>query len=147
VLGLGYLDKGDDGAGVAVAQELKESFPGSCYSEHNGVEGVVLDISEREEDATVFFVDAGDLGCAPGTIEFVPFSDIRETEISTHRVQVALLAAVLEKEGKRTCVICIQPKSLAFGAGLSDEVKESVSLLVRALSPILAGMRESQDSQ
>jgi len=147
VLGLGYLDKADDGAGVVVAEELKKPFPLSSYSEHDGVEGVVLDISERAEDAAVFFVDAADLGSAPGTIDVIPYSMIRETEISTHRVQVALLAAILEKAGKRTGVICIQPKSLEFRKELSDEVRGSVSVLVRVLSPIVVRDMEGPESQ
>ena len=45
VLGLGNTDRADDGAGVLVAQALKKHFPLFSYSEHDGVEGTVLDIS------------------------------------------------------------------------------------------------------
>ena len=48
VLGLGNTDRADDGAGVLVAQALKGPFPSFAYSEHDGVEGTVLDLSERE---------------------------------------------------------------------------------------------------
>ena len=97
VLGLGYLDKADDGAGVVVAEALKKPFPGFSFSEHDGVEGTVLDISETEGGATVFFVDAADMGAEPGSVRVVPMEEIEDREISTHRVPVKLMASILER--------------------------------------------------
>jgi len=139
VLGLGYADKADDGAGVLVAETLKKPFPEFSFSEHDGVEGTVLDISEKEGPATVFFVDATDIDEAPGTILVVPRGDIKETEISTHRVPVALMASVLGREGKRTAVVCVQVKSLEFRGSLSPEVSDSVGVLVRVFGDIIGG--------
>jgi hydrogenase maturation protease len=137
VLGLGYVDKADDGAGVLVANTLKKTFPDHSFSEHDGVEGTVLDISERSGPGTVLFVDAGDLGAPPGTVEIVPRDHIEETEISTHRVPVALMAAILERSGKRVAIIAIQPKSLEFRAEMSEEVGRSVEAVVTALSRLM----------
>lgn len=139
VLGLGYADKADDGAGVLVAETLKKPFPEFSFSEHDGVEGTVLDISEKEGPATVFFVDATHIGEEPGTVLVVPREDIKETEISTHRVPVALMASVLGREGKTTAVVCIQVKSLEFRGAMSPEVSASVDMLVRAFEAIMAG--------
>ena len=133
VLGLGYVDKADDGAGVLVANSLKKTFPDHSFSEHDGVEGTVLDISERPGPGTVLFVDAGDLGAQPGTIEIVPRELIKETEISTHRVPVALMAAMLERSGKKVAIAVIQPKSLAFRGRLSDEVERAVDRVASAV--------------
>ena len=133
VLGLGNTDRADDGAGILVALALKKHFPSFSYSEHDGVEGTVLDISEREEVATVFFVDAANLGLEPGSIRVIPKNEIKETEITTHRVAVALMAAILERSGKRTAVICIQPKAIEFRGNVSETVRTSVGKVVDAL--------------
>lgn len=138
VLGLGYVDKADDGAGVVVANTLSKTFPDYSFSEHDGVEGVVLDISERPGPATVFFVDAADLRSPPGTIEIVPRTEIKETEISTHRVPVALLASMLEREGKETVVLCIQIRSLEFRGEMSREVSCAVTRIIDALHALIA---------
>ena len=138
VLGLGYVDKADDGAGVLVADALSKTFPDHSFSEHDGVEGVVLDIAESGGAGTVFFVDAGDIGAPPGTIEFVSRELIKETEISTHRVPVALMAAMLERSGKRVAIIAIQPKSLEFRGEVSDEVRTAISILVDALEGVMS---------
>jgi len=137
VLGLGYLDKADDGAGVLVAQALKKLFPSYSYSEHDGVEGTVLDISEKKEDATVFFVDAADLHEAPGTVRVVRKDEINDREITTHRVAVALMAAILERAGKGCGVICIQPGTIAFRAEVSGPVKETIERLTVVLSHLM----------
>lgn len=138
VLGLGNLDRADDGAGVLVAHALKKPFPKFSFSEHDGVESIVLDISETPGDATVFFVDAANLKAAPGTIRVVRREDINEKEITTHRVAVALMAALLEKGGKRSAVICIQPELTEFRGPVSEPVRKAVDTVSTALSRIMA---------
>ena len=137
VLGLGNTDRADDGAGVLVALALKKLFPSYSYSEHDGVEGTVLDISERKEDSTVLFVDAADLRLRPGSIRIVRKNDIRETEISTHRVAVALLAALLEAKGKCSAVVCIQPAIIEFRGDISPSVDKTIKRLVRVLVKLM----------
>jgi len=137
VLGLGNTDRGDDGAGVLVAEELKKPFPSYSYSEHDGVEGTVLDISEKDEDLTVFFVDASDMKMIPGSTRVVSKDEIKDTEITTHRVAVALMASILERAGKRSAVICIQPKTIEFRGQVSTPVRSSIDRLVRVLTCVI----------
>ncbi|MBN1677488.1 MAG: hydrogenase maturation protease [Candidatus Thermoplasmatota archaeon] len=138
VLGLGNLDRADDGAGVLVAHALKKPFPKFSFSEHDGVEGTVLDISETPGDATVFFVDAANIGAPPGTIEVVRKEDINDKEITTHRIAVALMASLLERGGKRSAVICIQPGRIEFREPITEPVERAVKAVASALSGIMA---------
>ncbi len=137
VLGLGNTDRSDDGAGVLVAQALKGEFPTRAFSEHDGVEGTVLDISEKGDGATVFFVDAANLGERPGTVKVVKREDIRDREITTHRVPVALMASILEKAGSRSAVICVQPKQIEFRGRVSQPVARSIDEVVEALRGLM----------
>ena len=137
VLGLGNTDRADDGAGVLIAEALKKRFPSFSYSDHDGIEGTVLDISEKREDAVVLFVDAADLHLKPGTIRLIAADKIKETEITTHRVAVALMASMLERAGKRTAVICIQPKNIVFQGKVTPPVRKAIDALVTALSEIM----------
>lgn len=138
VLGLGNTDRADDGAGVLVAQALKKLFPKFSYSEHDGVEGTALDISERPGNATVFFVDAANLRSPPGTIRVVGAEDINDKEITTHRVAVALIATLLEKAGKSVAVVGIQPGRIEFRGTLTADVKDSVEVVTRALAAVMS---------
>ncbi|OGS56458.1 MAG: hypothetical protein A3K60_04660 [Euryarchaeota archaeon RBG_19FT_COMBO_56_21] len=137
VLGLGNTDRADDGAGILVAESLKKHFPSNSFSEHDGVEGIVLDISEKKEISTILFVDAADLRLDPGSIVVVSKEDIREREITTHRVAVALLASLLKSNGKDSAVICIQPATIQFRGEISEPVAGAVNKLVRLLEEIM----------
>jgi hydrogenase maturation protease len=138
VLGLGNTDRADDGAGVMVALALKRLFPAHSYSEHDGVEGTVLDISERNEDATVFFVDAAELGTEAGSIKIVMREEIKDTEITTHRVAIGLMASILNNAGLKSAVICIQPKDIMFGGRVSPSVEISIERIVTALTGLMS---------
>jgi len=138
VLGLGNLDRADDGAGVLVAHALKKPFPQFSFSEHDGVEGTVLDISETPGGGTVFFVDAADIRSSPGTIKVVRKEDINEKEITTHRVAVALMASLLERGGKRSAVICIQPGRIEFREPITEPVQRAIEMVIASLSTIMA---------
>ena len=141
ILGLGNTDRADDGAGVLVAEALKARFPGRAFSEHDGVEGVVLDIAEKDEHATVFFVDAGDFPGVPGEITVVRREAVRDTEVTTHRVAVALMASLLERAGKGSAVVCIRPQTVGFRARMSKPVSDSVALLTRVFEAMLEERR------
>ena len=138
VLGLGNTDRADDGAGIVVAENLKKPFPEFSFSEHDGVEGTVLEISEKDEVASVVFVDAADLKLSPGSIRVVKKEQIRETEITTHRVAVALMASILAKTGKESAVICIQPGSIEFRGRMTQPVMRSVEAIVKALAELMS---------
>lgn len=138
VLGLGNTDRADDGAGVLVALALKKPFPQFSFSEHDGVEGTVLDISEATGSLTVFFVDAANMGERPGTVKVVRKDDINEKEITTHRVAVSLMASLLEREGKRSAVICIQPGRIEFRGRMTEPVESAVRTVVGALTSVMS---------
>jgi hydrogenase 3 maturation protease len=137
VLGLGNTDRADDGAGIVVAENLKKPFPEFSFSEHDGVEGTVLELSEKDEEASIIFVDAANLNLRPGSIRIVKREEIRETEITTHRVAVALMASILSKSGKGSAVICIQPGTIEFRGRMTEQVSRSVDLVVGVLSDIM----------
>jgi len=138
VLGIGNRDRGDDGAGIAVAEKLQKNFPSYSRSENDGLEGIVLDLSESDEEAFVVFVDAADLREEPGTVRLVPMEEIRATEITTHRVTVALLAALLDKAKKGSAVVCIQPGSIEFRADITPPVKSAVDCVASVLSELMS---------
>ena len=138
VLGLGNTDRADDGAGILVAEAMKKRFPRFSFSEHDGVEGAVLDISERKEEATVFFIDAADLKSSPGSIRVVRTKDIKETEITTHRVAVALMVSLLEARGKNSAVICIQAGSVGFMDDITEPVRQAIHHVLCILEELMS---------
>ena len=133
-IGLGNVDRGDDAVGLRFAEDLRRMNPKRFFSEEHGLEETILDILKRKDADTVIFVDACDMGAKPGEIGFLRVEDVGES-ISTHKVPLAMLMALVRKEGKEPFLLGIQPKTLEFEDGLSDEVAASlkkIEKIVRA---------------
>jgi hydrogenase maturation protease len=125
-IGLGNVDRGDDAVGIRFAADLGRINPKRFFSEEHGLEENVLDILNRKDADTVIFVDACDMGAKPGDIGFLRIEDVGES-ISTHKVPLSVLMALVRKGGKEPFLLGIQPKTLEFEDDLSDEVATSLN--------------------
>jgi hydrogenase maturation protease len=137
VIGIGNPMRGDDGAGVVVAEQLRPRVPA-------GVEVVACEkepsrLMEAWEGAeSVLLVDTVSSGAAPGTLhrfdageEAVPARTFRS---STHAISVAdtiELARALGRLPRRVRVYGIEAAGFATGAGLTPDVEAAVAFLVR----------------
>ena len=83
-------------------------------------------------------VDAADMMKPPGHIELVTKDRIGGITISTHSMPLSFLMMYLEQEtGGKTILIGIQPKSIQFGEGLTQEIQEVVDRTINTLERIL----------
>lgn len=135
VIGLGNPDRADDGVGIEVVRKLKELAPDRIFLEQEGLEGVVLGILNREDVETVLFIDAVDFGGRAGEIQIFSQATFHPCRISTHKVSLELLSALLRKEGKAIYLLGIQPSALDFDSKISDEVKRSLDKVVKTITP------------
>jgi len=135
VIGLGNPDRADDRVGIEVAKKLKELAPDRIFLEQDGLEGVVLDILNRKDAETVLFIDAVDFDGRAGEIQIFSQATFQFRRISTHKVSLELLSALLRKEGKAIYLLGIQPSTLDFDSKISDEVKKSLEKVVEIFTP------------
>jgi len=131
-IGLGNRDRGDDAVGLRFAEDLRRLNPNRIFSEEQGLEEVVLDILMRKDVHSVIFVDTCDFGAEPGEIAFLQSDDIGD-EISTHKVPLAMLMALIQKEGKKAYFVGIQPESLDFGKDISEIASASLKRIEEAV--------------
>ena len=134
IIGIGNGDRGDDGAGVAVAEELTE-----CTT--HVVDAGALDIFGLwNEDDNVVVIDAMRSGAAPGTIRSF---DVRENPLpeetfaSTHSFGPAAgieLARVLGRMPASLEVIGIEAGDFTAGSSLSPPVQRAVQDVTRRLA-------------
>jgi hydrogenase 3 maturation protease len=147
VVGMGHELRGDDGAGVAVARALGAAA-------RNDERLLVIDAGPAPENQigpllrfvpdVVLFVDAVEMGEAPGTVRWVPWCETDGAGGSTHTLSPQVLAQFLMRElGCEVLLLGIQPASCAVGAQLSPEVAEAVHDLARSLSSTLSCDRSS----
>ena len=137
VIGIGNLLRGDDGAGVVVAEQLRSRVPAgvavvSCDEEPSRL------MEAWEGAESVLLVDTVSSGAAPGTLhrfdagdEAVPARTFRS---STHAIGIAdtiELARALGRLPRRVRVHGIEVGTVETGAELTPDVEAAVAFLVR----------------
>jgi hydrogenase 3 maturation protease len=146
ILGVGNMDRGDDGAGVAAAGRLKAALRGRGRARMR-----VLIGHETPENLTgeirafgpglVLILDAADGARRPGAVFLVEKEKIADDGVSTHKISPAMLVCYLEESvGCRVLVLGIQPKTTvlrpgraAFSAPVERAVSEIVGILRAAV--------------
>ncbi|MDP2959635.1 MAG: hydrogenase 3 maturation endopeptidase HyCI [Longimicrobiales bacterium] len=143
VMGIGNPDRGDDGAGLRVAELLTKALPDDVLPD--GRRLTVLMAGEVPESFlgpaaaarpdAVLLVDATAMGAVPGSVALLEPEDLPGGATFTHRTPLGLLATFLRSEtGADVFLLAIQPRSLERGDPMSSEVEAAA----RHLSDILA---------
>ena len=88
----------------------------------------------RFQPDLVILVDAAELGEPPGTVGWFDWPQAEGMSASTHTLPPTVLAQFLMREmGCGVMLVGIQPKSLAFDAGVSAEVSQAVNQVTKTL--------------
>lgn len=141
LLGVGNEFNGDDAAGVWIARRLHSVL-------RDSLKILILDCGTVPENAFgelrrfkpefILLVDAADIGDQPGGVKYIDPHDTSGFSASSHSLPFSVLSKYLEKEFNCAVgLLGIQPASLEFDAGLSSEVKSSVTSVVKILAVIL----------
>ena len=144
--------RGDDVAGLRVAEALEKRLSRrggvSCFAKGapailvfqggTAPENFTGEI-RRFEPSHLVLVDAADMGKAPGTVELLSPQETRGISFSTHQLPLQLMIKFLgETLQFETFFVGLQPKNLAFGAPVSDEVQASIGEVTDALVGVLS---------
>ena len=147
VLGVGNVGRGDDGAGVLAAAELKRKLGRRGRSRikvfigHEAPESLTGELRRFSPDL-VLILDAAVSGKKPGSIFLLEKKDMAVEDISSHRMPLALLADYLEKSiGCRVKVLAIEPRSCREYTALSAVVRKAADKLTGQLAEILTEPR------
>lgn len=139
ILGLGNVLCGDDGLGVAAANEIRRSFetPASVRVMDGGTLGLSL-LGAFEEGDDAILLDAVAAGERPGSLvrlEGEEAMGAARCALSCHQVGVADLLEALRlvgREPERLILLGLVPASTEVGLAFSPEVDASLAGLVEA---------------
>lgn len=139
VVGIGNALRGDDAFGPAVVAAL-EPYPALRLFDVQAVpESFLVPIASCGASA-VLFVDAADLGAAPGRVAFVEADRLAEVDISTHAISLSLVAEAIrglarERTGRdlSCALVGAQPADLTTADRLSPAMESAVQLAADAL--------------
>jgi hydrogenase maturation protease len=136
VIGIGNLFRGDDGAGLIVAQKLRAlALPGVIVLEQSG-EGTAL-LEAWAGAGRVIVVDAVSSGSQPGTIHCLEVGDqplpAHFSGGSTHAFGLAEaveLARQLDRLPAQLTIFGIEGQDYDLASGLSPEVETAAGKLI-----------------
>jgi hydrogenase 3 maturation protease len=125
---------GDDSAGMLVIQKLKASLP--AVSRLIPMEGGLApencsgSIRKLHPDLVVF-VDAGEMGRNPGSIEIFESKAAEGVSAFGHALPLSVLGQYLESELACPCLLMIiQPERIDFDQQITDRVQQAVEVIV-----------------
>jgi len=143
VMGIGNTLRGDDGLGVRLVEALQSvHLPAGIrlFVCETTPENFVGPVADFHPDA-VLMVDAAELGEEPGSVRLVSLEDIAGTGMTTHTLSLRLLGNMLKSStDAAVMLLAVQPKSRAFGKGLSGEVQHTLRHVTDLLARVLREM-------
>jgi hydrogenase maturation protease len=135
VIGVGNLDRGDDGAGIAAARLIRAAAPHVRVIESAGDAADLIDLWQSAE--TVYVIDAMLSGAPPGTVQRFDAQrrplPVRLGSTSSHAFGVGAaveLARILGYLPPRLIVYGIEGAQYDMGSGLSQPTAAAVNAIV-----------------
>ncbi len=135
VIGIGNIERGDDGAGRQVARLLRHMLGDKAdIVEQDGEAGAILARLERAE--TAYLVDACMSNAPPGTVHRIDAAHgelpLSSSDLSTHGFGLAAaveLARALGQLPAQTIVFAIEAESFESGAPLTKVVTDATVIV------------------
>ena len=138
---MGNPARGDDGFGPALIAALP-ALPGVVAFDAGMAPENWLGPIARAEPRTVLFVDAADIGEAPGTLRLLRAEELGGCGLSTHALPLGLLLPIAEERCGAPCLLlAVQPLSLAHGERLSMPVQAALQAAAKAIAAAAASPR------
>lgn len=137
ILGIGNELRSDDALGSILSQRLSIIFKdkenvtiidgGSVPENYTG-------IIKKENPSHILILDAVEMRQKPGSLRLVDKEEIANYELSTHAMPLSFLIKYLESQHNYKIILLgIQPKSIAFGSNISQEIQESMDKVIHIL--------------
>ena len=143
LLGVGSDLRGDDAAGMLVAERLK-NFKGKknrfkVLFGSTAPENLTGEI-KRLEPEHIIIVDSADIAKKAGSVVLLKPQELRGVTFSTHQLPLSIMVNYLMQSiDCEVTVIGIQPKNLKFGFSLSREVTKAVDSVAGAIREAISG--------
>lgn len=139
IIGVGNIQRGDDAAGLLVAQALvAKRLPSLAVEESSGEIAAIVELLQSADD--VIIVDAMRSGKPAGTALWIEplraSAQAGATTSSTHGFGVAQaieLLKALDKLPQRIRILGIEGQYFALGAPVSPGVREGITRAVRMI--------------
>ncbi len=134
LVGVGNQFMGDDAAGMLVVQKLKTSLAAASLLipvEGGPAPENCTGLIRKLNPGLVVFIDAGELGKAPGSIELFKSNAADGVSAFGHALPLSVLGQYLESEvGCLSLLLIIQPERIDFDVPVTEKVQLAVEKVI-----------------
>ena len=128
--GIGNVLRKDDGAGVFICNNIKESGKIRKLTVEVGIENYIGKINSMKPDRLVF-IDCTHMAKNPGYFRLLKLESTEDQTFNTHNISLKRLTEFFEMP---VWLLGIQPEEIDFGESLSDSVKESAERIIQMIN-------------
>jgi hydrogenase 3 maturation protease len=132
LLGIGNPRHGDDALGPIFARAFRHP-DWQCINTSTVPENYT-GVVRRLHPEILVFLDAADMGTAPGTLRRLPPESIQMRDFGTHAPPLGQLAGFLSDCADEIIILGIQPETTRPGARLSAPIRATLKALGDALA-------------
>jgi len=144
-IGVGNPDRGDDGVGPFVINELLSAGFTNALDVGTVPENFTGKIIQYQPD-TVIIIDAVSFGGTPGSWKLFSPEDCSDIGFSTHTASLQLFASYLKQRIPVTVYLLgVQPETIQFQTGLSPQVEKSLYMVVSVIKEIQSNNKQCSE--
>jgi hydrogenase 3 maturation protease len=129
-VGIGNLLKRDDGVGVYISRNIKETKRILSLTVEVSIENYIGKINSLSPDILVL-IDCVELSGKPGTWDLLPVEKIQDITFNTHNISLKRLSDFFEAP---TYILGIQPENVNFGENISYLVLEVANEIIQLIN-------------
>ena len=135
---VGNTLRGDDGAGVFIAENLPEDHEHITVINAGDSPERIFSRVLKERPVKTVIIDAADFRGIPGEVRLFSHSRLHEAPLSTHRFPISVIARLIEEDARcEVHLVGIQIRCVHIGSPMDTCVKESTRDII---DHILKGM-------
>ncbi len=128
--GVGNVLKSDDGIGVYISNNIKESKSIQKLTVEVSIENYLGKINSLNPDVLIL-VDCMDLGKQPGYSEILHAEKVKDFTLNTHNISLKRISVLFKMP---VFILGIQPQSIDFGEEMSQIVLETAQNILEIIN-------------
>jgi hydrogenase 3 maturation protease len=129
-VGIGNLLKKDDGAGVYISSNIRNTPKISALTVEVSIENYIGKINSLNPDILVL-IDCVDMGSTPGTCKLMSINQINDLTFNTHNISLKKLSDFFKM---KVYLLGIQPEKIDFGENISYLVKKEADKIINTIN-------------
>ena len=128
--GIGNVLKSDDGIGVYISNEIKETDTIQKLTVEVSIENYLGKINSLNPDVLIL-IDCVDFGKNAGYCELLPAEKVKDFTFNTHNISLRKISELFKMP---VFILGIQPQNIGFGEEISEIVLHTAHQIINIIN-------------